>query len=415
MGNESDSEYDLSKLRERAEEKVKRKRISDSEYELDVHKEELEMQADELRSTQKRLLTSLEEFKQLFNLAPVGYFVLDQNGNILNLNKAASGLIGLSHGELKGKAFSLILNGMSFQDDYYRYRNLMYETSTSQSIESEIIRKDGKVLSVLIESLVVKDEKNKFRHFLTTVVDISLQKENERQLEQALAQERELNDLKSRFVSMASHEFRTPLATMLSSVGIMDIHLKNKNIDKCKPHLVRIASSISNLTGILNDFLSLDKLEHGDIKAVKELVDINRSTNLVIKEAELIIRNGQSIAYTHDGDYAFMTDPKIYHSILLNLLSNASKYSGEGAKIELRVMIAGNRLTIEVKDSGIGIPAEEQDKIFSRLFRAKNAGNIEGAGLGLNILKKHIELLNGKISFMSKENAGSTFIVELRN
>lgn len=404
---------DFSKLREKAEKKLKRLSLSESEHELSVHKEELEMQAHELRSTQIKLLKSLEEYTQLFNLVPVGYFVLDKQGFIINLNSAALKLVGMDYQQLKGKAFSVLLNGVHFQDDYYRYRRELSDTEVHQRIESELRRKDGKVLSVLIESTIVKNEKKQFKHLLCTVVDISERKEQELMLKDALIKERELGNMKSRFVSMASHEFRTPLSAIQTSTDIIGMHIRKNDTANCEKHILRIGTSVKHLTDILNDFLSLDKLENGEIKITKIKINVKKLIAEMIREIELLLKKGQAIEYIFDGNTESKIDPKILRSILLNLLSNASKYSAEGSKIELKVLVTVNQIKITVKDYGIGIPTEEQEKIFTRLFRAKNAEMVEGTGLGLNILKKYVELLSGNISFTSKENAGSTFEVKI--
>lgn len=412
-GSEFYGENDFSKLRKKAEKKIKIKSLSESEHELHVHKEELEMQTDELRLTQSKLLISLEEYKQLFNFAPVGYFVLDKNGNILNLNCTAANLVGLEINQLKGKPFSLILNGKSFQDDYYRYRNHILETEIPQHIESEILKKNKKIISILIESTIVKNEKNNFKYLLTTVFDISDQKEQELKLKKALIKEQELNNMKSRFVSMASHEFRTPLATIQSSAYIIGKHIKSNNTTKSTKHINRIISSINHLTEILNDFLSLDKLEQGVYKIEKVNVNIKKLIAEIVNEVNLILKKGQNIKYILKGKSEFMIDPKILQIILLNLLSNASKYSDEGKTIEFNVKVTKDKLSINVKDDGIGIPQSEKDKIFTSFYRATNAEMIGGTGLGLNILKKQIELIGGEICFVSEENVGSTFSVEI--
>jgi PAS domain S-box-containing protein len=407
--------HDFSKLRKKAEKKLKHKTVAESEHELDVHKEELLMQAHELLSTQEKLVSSLEEYAQLFNLAPLGYFVLDKNGNVLDLNATAKKLFERTRDEMIKHPFSIFLNGKRFQDDYYRHRHYVLETGQHQQLESEIIRKDGTIVSVLIESTVVKNKKNNFKHFLSSVINISDRKEQELNLKQALSKERELNSMKSRFVSMASHEFRTPLAAIQTSADIIAMHIKSNNTANSTKHIQRISASINHLTDILNDFLLLDKLEQGEMKIKSVKTNVKKLITETISKVELVIKPNQTIEYVFEGETEFKIDGKILCTIIHNLLSNASKYSAEGKKIEFKVNVTNNKISIEVKDQGIGIPMDEQSKIFTRLFRAKNAEMIEGTGLGLNILKKNIELLNGKINFISKENIGSTFMVEIPN
>jgi len=228
----------------------------------------------------------------------------------------------------------------------------------------------------------------------------------------ALEREKELNELKSRFVSLASHEFRTPLSAILSSVSLVDRYTENEHIDKRKKHIERIKSSVKNLTDILNDFLSLDKLEQGKVVVEKHLIDLAEFSKDIVEEMSGMLKHGQHINYIHQGESSIVQDKKILRNVMLNLLSNAVKYSGEHKDIKLRTDINNKRVTISVKDSGIGIPEDEQRHLFTKFYRAKNAVNIQGTGLGLNIVKRYVELMDGSINFTSKSNEGTTFIVE---
>jgi len=383
------------------------------ERDLEVNKEELEIQNEVLLATQAKLVKSVEGYAELFDYAPVSYFILDKNGLITNVNYTGCNQLCIYKKELIGRPLSIFLSSKSYQDDYYRHRNLVIETEKLQQLECEIKRNDGSVFFALIESTIVKNENNEFKHFFSAISVISKQKEQEHNLELALIKEKELSEMKSRFVTMASHEFRTPLGTILTSIDLIKKHIENNDPRKCEKHIDRVKSSISNLTEILNDFLSFDKLEHGEIKVIKDTIDIKKFAVHAIEEAELTFKSGQYVEYIHTGNEQISIDPKIFHKIMLNLLSNASKYSGEGKKIELASTVLNGKVIINVKDNGIGIPSKEQGQMFSRLFRAKNAEMVEGTGLGLNIVKKYVELLNGNISFISKENEGSIFTVEI--
>ena len=230
-------------------------------------------------------------------------------------------------------------------------------------------------------------------------------------LDAALAKEKELNELKSRFVSMASHEFRTPLTTILSSVSLIKKYGKLNQVENQERHAVRIESAVENLIELLNDFLSLGKLEEGMIAANPEEFNLNVFVSEVLSEMSSITQNGQKINYTHSGPEAACLDKKLLKNILLNLTSNAIKFSQEGKTIDISSEIKGSTIKISVEDSGIGISKADQEHLFSRFFRGHNATNIQGTGLGLNIVSKYIELMNGSIEVDSEENKGTTFTV----
>jgi signal transduction histidine kinase len=239
-------------------------------------------------------------------------------------------------------------------------------------------------------------------------------KVNERtfELTQALEREKELSELKSRFVSIASHEFRTPLSAILSSVGLIDQYRYAGQEDKRQRHVERIKSSVRSLTEILNDFLSLDKLEQGKVEVHCTRFSIFELIQDAIEETDgLLKRKNQAIHYVYNEVVDVIQDERILRNVLLNLLSNAVKYSPEEKAIYVDAEVKGEMVYVSVRDEGIGIPEDAKEHLFSKFYRAENAGNIQGTGLGLNIVKRYMELLGGDISFISKENEGSTFTI----
>lgn len=240
-----------------------------------------------------------------------------------------------------------------------------------------------------------------------------LEKKRE-ELKVALDKEKELSELKSRFVTMASHEFRTPLSTILSSVSLISKYNEPGQDEKRIKHIERIKSSVYNLTSILNDFLSLGKLEEGKIQCSPSEFDIVSFSNDLVGELREVTKKGQILSYQHGGDTTKVNlDKNLTRNICLNLLSNAIKYSEEGKPIEFKTAITDHLLKISVSDHGIGIPDNEKQHIFERFFRANNAANIQGTGLGLNIVKKYAELMQGEVSFESEYGRGTTFTVRL--
>ncbi|BAU54036.1 PAS domain-containing sensor histidine kinase [Mucilaginibacter gotjawali] len=417
MSNSRSNKHDFSELRKKAEEKLRQSpaktAAGEIEHELNVHEIELRMQNMELLETQEKLNAALLEYSELFELSPVGYFILDKNGIIEKVNERGTVQLGLEKAGLLGKPFSSFLYTEIDQDNFYRHKNLAIEEGTLQRLECEIKKKDGSVFSAFVKSKVIKGEKLEFKHLLSIVTDISGIKEHEHLVEMQLIKSEELNAMKSRFISMASHEFRTPLSAVLSSTSLIEQYLQNGEADKTKRHLTRIKSSIRTLVSILDEFLSIEKLESGKVEIQRSIFDLTEFCNDLIEEVHAIRKKGQVIHYHHAGDNEVNEDRNIIQHILINLLSNACKYSGEEKEINLFTNISDHNILLIVKDHGIGIPEAEQQNVFSRFFRAHNTGNMEGTGLGLTVVKRYVELLNGTINFTSRQNEGTTFTVEL--
>ncbi len=243
--------------------------------------------------------------------------------------------------------------------------------------------------------------------------EMTVRKQAESDAKKALERERELNELKSRFVSMASHEFRTPLSTIKSSASLIEKYNNPDLGDKRERHVQKIKNSIDHLNDILDDFLSLARLEEGKISTTFIPVNLNVILEDISEELSSILKNGQKIKIETDLSEPVIIDAKIVKNIMINLLSNATKYSPENSEIIVKAHHVGKNLELRVKDSGMGIPKEDHAHLFERFFRAHNALNIQGTGLGLHIVKKYVDLLGGIINFESIENGGTTFIVTI--
>ncbi|MBK9016624.1 MAG: PAS domain-containing sensor histidine kinase [Saprospiraceae bacterium] len=241
-------------------------------------------------------------------------------------------------------------------------------------------------------------------------------RKTEKDLLKALEKEKQLNELKSRFVSMASHEFRTPLSTVLSSADLAEAYTGGEEQHQAKrsKHLLRIKTAVGTLTSILNDFLSLSKLEEDKVKSQAEAFLLKNFCEEVEDEMHGMLKPGQNIQHEYENcEETVHLDKKILKNIIYNLVSNASKYSAAGKPIFCRFRVADHMLHIEVEDQGIGIPEEDQPHMFERFFRANNVENIQGTGLGLNIVKRYLGLLGGDISFKSNPGQGTVFMVNI--
>ncbi|GEO02690.1 hypothetical protein AAE02nite_03540 [Adhaeribacter aerolatus] len=234
------------------------------------------------------------------------------------------------------------------------------------------------------------------------------------EIRKALQKEKELHELKSRFVTIASHEFRTPLSTVLSSASLISKYKTTEDDDKRLKHVERIKSAVSNLTSILNDFLSISRIEEGKIYNVPSAFDLVAFTTDITEEMQGVIKAGQRIYYEHTGDKTEVNlDKNLLKNILFNLLSNASKYSGEGKDIFLNTKLTDKTLTLQVKDQGIGIPDADKTHLFTPFFRAQNVTNIQGTGLGLNIVKRYVDIMQGTLDYTSELNQGTTFTITI--
>jgi signal transduction histidine kinase len=245
-------------------------------------------------------------------------------------------------------------------------------------------------------------------------LEIKRRKEAENRIKNALQKEKELNELKTKFLSLVSHEFKTPLSGILTSVVLAGKYKLEEQQDKREKHLNTIKSKVHYLDNILNDFLSIERLESGKVSYKFSTFSLSKLINEVVYNANVTLKSGQEIKYPRNiENIVLQQDEKILELVLSNLLSNAIKYSPENTLIEFDVELNGGKISFRVKDQGMGIPAKDQKHIFERYFRAENALLNQGTGIGLNIAKVHLENLGGTISFSSEEKKGTEFIVEL--
>lgn len=276
----------------------------------------------------------------------------------------------------------------------------------NQKIELEKISVDIRKLNAELEGKV--EER-------TQILQEALQRLEQSQLElsESLDKEKQLNEIKSRFVSMASHEFRTPLSTILTSATLVSKYPSTEEFDKREKHIRRIRDSVNHMNELLEDFLSLGKLEEGKVGITISNFSMSFFIDEVVDEMRAHLKPGQDIEMTYSGDEEFRTDKRMLKNILLNLLSNAIKFSPEGKKIFLDAHTEANTLLLIVKDTGVGIPEDDQQFLFDTFFRAKNATNIAGTGLGLPIVKRYVNLLKGDIKLVSVLDEGTTVSISL--
>jgi signal transduction histidine kinase len=291
-----------------------------------------------------------------------------------------------------------------------RVSSLLHELVQEGSVDMIEIEKRGQFYS--LTASLIRDEFGELTNILVVENNITQQRKNADFLERNLREEKQLGELKSRFVSMASHEFRTPLTTVASSAGLIKRYAENGDQEKIAKHADRIQNTVGHMTNLLNDFLSLEKLESGKQEMKTAEFDVCSCISEIKEDMFGVLKENQRLILSGDNVTIF-SDPFFLKAILINLISNAIKYSPEGADINVNWKVKDNQICIDVIDQGIGIPEEEQKLMFTRFFRAANATNIEGTGLGLFIVTKYLDLMRGEINFNSKVNTGSTFTLKI--
>lgn len=310
-------------------------------------------------------------------------------------------IVGLNHFNLDGKIFvkAFISDITDYKMKEQLFRKLKVTLEEEVKLKNEELKRINKQLK----------EANK-----VLIVEIQNKIEAEKKVKFALEREKELTNLKSNFLTLASHEFRTPLSGIMTSVTLIDKYSQNDNVYKISKHVDQIKAMVHHLNRILYDFLTLEQLNNNDVKLNKVKLNPFELINSILVDIKSLLKKDQKIKYNvNNSNKEICCDKKILIAVITNLLYNAIKYSSTNSLIELSTKIKPNQLLISIKDYGIGIPKDDQKHIFERFFRAHNALEIQGTGVGLNIIKGYVDNLGGSIKFKSKENIGTTFTVTL--
>lgn len=360
------------------------------------------LEIEERKITEARLRSSQEMHEAIARNFPEGWIgILDENLEYVFADGRGLSRAKIKPSDLIGKRFGKILG----EDVEPFLENAMKGNHVAFDVEF-----NGRNYEVNVGPFL---SNLKINRLLVVVHDITMMKETETRLIKALERERELSELKSRFVTMASHEFRTPLTTIQSSSTLLGMYTGDAYDKEKATHVKRIKNSVKLLTEILNDFLSLEKLEKGNPVPKYEIIRLQDFLDEIIPEVESLKRDTQQLEVKYDGLDDITTDSQFLKNILYNLLSNAFKYSSRDDKVILKAEVLDSTLTMSVIDHGMGIPLEEQEYIFDRFFRAHNVANIHGTGLGLTIVKKYVDLLGGTLSFASNNGEATIFKLEL--
>jgi PAS domain S-box-containing protein len=397
----------------------------------------------------------------LFQAASEGIIVVDSRQIVVAANLAAEEMFGYEQGELLSQHLDRLV-----PKDYHHVHHKHVDQFIDNSEKRQMghgrdlygVRKDGSlfpveaglnpfeiegekyVMSLIIDITIRKETQRQIRELNTELEEkielrtrelsesvedlknlnvelgeeINRRKEAEEKIKDALQKEKELNELKTKFLSLVSHEFKTPLSGILTSATLAEKYTKEEQQPKREKHLVTIRNKVHYLNNILNDFLSIERLDSGRGQYKFSKFRLKRLINEVIYNANITLKDGQEISYPKDiEDVELFMDEKILELILSNLLGNAIKYSPENTSIQFMIDFHDDLIVFKIKDQGRGIPKKDQKHIFERYFRAENALLDQGTGIGLNIAKTHLENLGGTIQFESEENKGTTFTIEV--
>ena len=413
-------------------------------------------------------LENVEILNSIFSSAVEGLIIIDHRGIIQNANPATCKLFEYDEDELLGQNVNVLMpSDVSAQHDDYistylntripkiigngreviakkkfgdmfsiwlsvseikledrtLFTGFIHDLSQVKSVENKLkMLNDDLELKVTERTYKLEDAVNRLLSTNKKLTDeISSRKaiqqelkNREEELKKSLVKEKELGELKTRFVSMASHEFRTPLATILSSVNLIQKYDQSEQQEKREKHIHKIKSTVGHLVSILNDFLSMNKLEEGIVQVSIDNFNVLDVIYETVEEMKTIMKSGQNIAVINDAIHPIIkNDQRVLKNILINLISNAAKYSGDHGHIKCLITDNDSTITIGIEDNGIGIPQKDQLYLFERFFRAANAMNIEGTGLGLNIVKRYLEMVHGEIQFESVPNERTIFEVTL--
>ena len=391
-------------------------------------------------------------FKILSEAISEGIVIVNENQEIVTSNEAADRMFGYEAKELLGENINLLIpreyrHSHTEQVEEYLEKSDPRQMGHGRDLYGR--RKDGSVFPVeaglnpfeiygskyvmaLVTDITVRKTQEKeiielnlhleqkvearTKELKQTIKElkeeVSKRKEAEYKIMESLRKERELNELKTKFLSLVSHEFKTPLSGILTSATLVGKYTETEHQEKREKRLRTIQNKVKYLNNILNDFLSIERLESGKATYKFDVFPLSKVVNEVIYNANMLLKDGQRINYPQNIDDILVNfDEKILELSLTNLINNAIKYSPAHTVIDVVVIPQKDSLSIKIIDEGMGIPEKEQKYIFNRYFRAENALLDQGTGIGLNIVKSHLESLDGTITFESEQSKGSTFTI----
>jgi PAS domain S-box-containing protein len=362
----------------------------------------------EEKKYEKALKKSEETFRTYIENAPIGIFLTNEKGKFLDANPEGLQLLNYTMDELLNYTIQDIVS-KDEQDDVTHFFQSLQDNGNSFQ-ETKLITNKGESVDVFVNAVKLDDDR-----YLAFVLDISDRKKAEENIYKSLEREKELSEMKTRFISMVSHEFRTPLANIYSNAQLLDRFEEKWNKEKKARSLDRILNSVQVLNSMLDDVSLFGKKQSGKLQYNPTPVDFEGYISSLIDETLTNFNTKRHVRFEKDDNVGTIhTDKFLLHHIVTNLLSNALKYSSEGTEVLLRIDNSDREwINLTIQDHGKGIPEKELNKIFEPFYRASNIDNVSGTGLGMAIIKHCTDLLNGKLHIDSEIGIGTTVSINI--
>lgn len=375
--------------------------------------------ADEHVARQQALTEAEIKYRDLFQDIPIGLYQTSPDGRFIEFNRAMVEMLGYPN--QAALLQTPTRNLYASDDDYHAWSDRMARNGYVKELVVKMKRYDGEPIWVEINGKqVYRNGKLAYNEgSLQDVTDrilyqMEMKAHVEMEVQRALDREKQLLDLRNQFITMTSHEFRTPLASILTSSELLEHYGQNWPHEKMVGHLKRIQNSVKHIISMMDDVLFLGRSESGRLILHKEYLDLSETVSLLLDEIRTNTNQSHHIVFEDNGGcHDAFADRKLVHQILTNLVTNAAKYSPQGSQILVRLSGDGNVATLCVEDEGIGIPEAARDQIFEPFFRAENVGDISGTGLGLAIVKRSAQAHGGSASVHPRTPNGSIFTITL--
>jgi len=419
MSNQSDREKKIQALRQRAERtldaidavpEIHVGEIEDMVHELRVYHTELEFQLEDLRKANEQLTAAKERYANLFNFAPIGYVVTDTHGTIQEMNLTAEVLFGIEANDWQGRPLAELLH----PDERETYHIHIRTVLRTDSVDETDVKVHGTDDTMFFARLTTQLHDNDTRTLRTAVMDISATKRAQETLERALAQQQEVNKLQERVLSVIAHEFRTPLAAIISSVDILDRYGDRISEEKKEQRHQQIRNLAWYLNDIVGDIHAVDasgrdlpSLRPGTFDLLPYVREIVSDIASLFKDEQKVVVEAGAIS----SPYRVTWDQSLLRRILSNLMSNATKYSD--ADVTCKIDTLDDSVRFQIADQGMGIPSEDLSHIYEPFYRGKNGEFQRGTGIGLYVVERAVTVHGGTIDCETQPGKGTTFTVVL--
>jgi PAS domain S-box-containing protein len=364
---------------------------------------------------EEALRKSEEQFRRVFDEAPIGMGLTGSDGCFFKANRAFIEMLGYTESELKTFKCSDITHPEDLKHEIPYVQQVKRGEIDSFQLETRFFKKNQEIVWVNLTLMMLRGKAGEILYTLGMVEDITVRKIAEEEIIKALQRERELSEAKSRFIAMTSHDLRTPLTTIQSSLDLLK-HRSKLSEERQQTHLDRIESAVIKMTGMVQDVLILSEASAGKLQFNPFPVDLVQLCRTLVSELQFANTHQHSLTFAVSdecGTRELLLDSKLVRYILINLLTNASKYSSQGSPIQFDLTYHPESVVFRIQDQGIGIPPEDIPHLFECFYRASNAGTFQGTGLGLAIVKQCVDLHSGEITVDSVVGEGTTFTVTL--